>query len=117
MLSQQGEFVFVVAPPDKPGGLPVAQMRIVQSGQTQEDGTKVITSGLKPGEQVVTEGQVFLAPTMPLMVTELDGKPTAAAAAANGSAPAASGAPADASGTPAPAASGAPAAASDSATK
>lgn len=98
MLSQQGEFVFVVAPSDKPGGPPVAQMRIVQTGQTQEDGTKVITSGLKSGEQVVTEGQVFLAPTMPLNVVDLDGKPTASTPAAS-------------------AASGAPAVASDSATK
>jgi len=79
MLSQQGEFVFVVGPPAAAGGLPTAEMRIVQSGQTQEDGTKVITSGLKPGEKVVVEGQVFLAPTMPLNVVTLDGKPTAAA--------------------------------------
>jgi multidrug efflux pump subunit AcrA (membrane-fusion protein) len=91
MLSQQGEFVFVVAP-GKAGELPTAEMRIVQSGQTQEDGTKVITSGLKPGEQVVIEGQVFLAPTMPLMIATLDGKPTAAApsAAASTAAPASS---------------------------
>jgi len=81
MLSQQGEFVFVVAPAAKAGDLPTAEMRIVTSGQTQEDGTKVITSGLKPGEQVVVEGQVFLAPTMPLMITTLDGKPIAAAPA------------------------------------
>jgi membrane fusion protein, multidrug efflux system len=89
MLSQQGEFVFIVAPPAKAGDLPSAEMRIVQTGQTQEDGTKVITSGLKPGEQVVVEGQVFLAPTMPLNVITLDGKPTAAAPTASG-APAAS---------------------------
>jgi multidrug efflux pump subunit AcrA (membrane-fusion protein) len=89
MISQQGEFVFVVAPSAKTGDLPAAEMRVVQSGQTQEDGTKVITSGLKPGEQVVIEGQVFLAPTMPLIVVTLDGKPTAAAPAAS-SAPAAS---------------------------
>jgi len=67
-------------------------MRVVQTGQTQDDGTKVITDGLKPGEQIVSEGQVFLAPTMPLIITDLDGKPTAAA-------PAASGAPAAASGS------------------
>jgi len=30
----------------------------------------------------VVEGQVFLAPTMPLIVATLDGKPTAAAATA-----------------------------------
>jgi multidrug efflux system membrane fusion protein len=84
MLSQQGEFVFIVAPAAKAGDLPTAEMRIVQTGQTQEDGTKVITSGLKPGEQVVVEGQVFLAPTMPLNVITLDGKPTAPAASASG---------------------------------
>jgi len=125
MLSQQGEFVFIVAPPDKPGGMPTAQMRIVQSGQTQEDGEKVITSGLKPGEQVVTEGQVFLAPTMPLNVTELDGQPTASALGAQ-AAPGASGAPTPAAASdtaiPAPAAASdtatpAPAAASDTAAK
>lgn len=98
MLSQQGEFVFIVAPSDKAGGPPVAQMRIVQTGQTEEDGTKVITSGLKPGEQVVTEGQVFLAPTMPLNITELDGKPTASALGADAAA-AGSAAPAAASAT------------------
>jgi len=82
LLSQQGEFVFVVGQPAKPGDMPPAEMRLVQTGQTQEDGTKVITSGLKIGEQVVVQGQVFLAPTMPLIITELDGKPTAAAPAA-----------------------------------
>jgi len=100
-------------------------MRIVQSGQTQEDGEKVITSGLKPGEQVVTEGQVFLAPTMPLNVTELDGQPTASALGAQ-AAPGASGAPTPAAASdtaiPAPAAASdtatpAPAAASDTAAK
>ncbi len=84
MMSQQGEFVFVVATAAKAGDLPTAEMRIVQTGQTQEDGTKVISSGLKPGEQVVVEGQVFLAPTMPLIVVTLDGKPTAAAPSASG---------------------------------
>jgi len=98
MISQQGEFVFIVAAPAKAGEMPIAEMRVVTSGQTQEDGTKVITSGLKPGEQVVVEGQVFLAPTMPLIVATLDGKPTAAA-------PAASGAPNAASVTAAPASS------------
>ena len=81
LLSQQGEFVFVVGTPAKAGDLPPAEMRPVQTGQTQEDGTKVVTAGLKPGEQVVVQGQVFLAPTMPLIITELNGKPTAAAQA------------------------------------
>jgi multidrug efflux system membrane fusion protein len=112
MLSQQGEFVFIVAPAAKAGDMPTAEMRVVQTGQTQDDGTKVITSGLKPGEQVVIEGQVFLAPTMPLIVTTLDGKPTAAAPSASG-APAAAGASDTAA---APNASGAPAPSASSAT-
>jgi multidrug efflux system membrane fusion protein len=106
MLSQQGEFVFVVGAPAAAGGPPTAQMRVVQTGQTQEDGTKVITSGLKSGEQVVTEGQVFLAPTMPLNIIDIDGKLTASGQAAQ-TTPGASGAPAQAT----------PAAASGSATK
>jgi multidrug efflux system membrane fusion protein len=86
LMSQQGEFVFVAAAPAKSGNMPAAEMRLVQTGQTQDDGMKVITSGLKPGEQVVVVGQVFLAPTMPLIISELDGKPTAAAQAAPGAA-------------------------------
>lgn len=86
LLSQQGEFVFVVAPAAKAGDMPTAEMRVVKAGQLQEDGTKVITSGLKAGETVVVQGQVFLAPTMPLIISELNGKPTTAAVPAAGSA-------------------------------
>jgi len=96
LISQQGEFVFVVGTPAKPGDMPPAEMRLVETGQTQDDGMKVITSGLKPGEQVVVQGQVFLAPTMPLIVTQLDGNPTAAAQTA----PATAGASASASAKP-----------------
>ncbi|HTB63625.1 MAG TPA: efflux RND transporter periplasmic adaptor subunit, partial [Opitutales bacterium] len=73
LMSQQGEFVFVADAAAKSGDMPTAEMRVVQTGQTQDDGMKVITSGLKPGEQVVVVGQVFLAPTMPLIISELDG--------------------------------------------
>ncbi|HVU37237.1 MAG TPA: efflux RND transporter periplasmic adaptor subunit [Opitutales bacterium] len=94
-LSQQGEYVFVVGAPAQAGGLPAAEMRQVQTGTSLDDGTKVITSGLKPGDQVIVEGQIFLAQGMPLMVMQADGKPTPAAlaaqAAASGSAASGSG--------------------------
>ncbi len=102
LMSQQGEFVFVVGKAAKPGDLPPAEMRVVQTGQTQDDGMKVITSGLKPGEQVVVEGQLFLAPTMPLIVKTLDGKdvaPAPGAAAGSGGTTPAPTAPAAASGS------------------
>ena len=72
--------------------MPLAEMRVVTPGISQEDGTEVITDGLKPGEQVVVQGQIFLAPANPLIIQDIDGKPTAAAAsaAASGSASAAS---------------------------
>ena len=98
LMSQQGEFVFVLGTPAKAGDLPPAEMRVVQTGQTQDDGMKVITAGLKAGEKVVVEGQLFLAPTMPLMVKVLDGKEVApatqlaGASGATGAAPTASGA-------------------------
>lgn len=93
MLSQQGEYVFVSVQSKEANGLPTADLRLVQTGPSQDDGTRVIASGLKAGEQVVVEGQIFLAPGAPLMVMQADGKPTPAALAAQAatSAPAASG--------------------------
>ncbi len=111
MLSQQGEYVFVAVPPAQANGLPAAELRLVHTGPSQDDGTKVISSGLKAGEQVVVEGQIFLAPGMPLMVMQADGAPTPAALAAK----AATATPAAASGSAAGTAPAAASAASGSA--
>ncbi len=73
-LSQQGPFVFVVKPPAKAGDPPTAEKRPVQTGQAQDNGDVVITSGLKAGEVVVVEGQIFLLPDAPVQVQDLDGK-------------------------------------------
>lgn len=52
---QNGEFVFVVK------GDQTAENRSVQTGITY-DGVRVITSGVKPGESVVIDGQMKLTP-------------------------------------------------------
>jgi multidrug efflux system membrane fusion protein len=53
--SQEGQIVFVVKP-----DLTV-EVRAVEAGRAI-DGDVIITKGLKPGEQVVTDGQLRLAP-------------------------------------------------------
>ena len=52
---QNGEFVFIVKPDN------TAEDRPVEAGVTY-DGIRVITSGVKPGETVVTDGQMKLTP-------------------------------------------------------
>ena len=52
---QEGQYVFVVRPDSK------VEMRPVTAGQTVGDDTVILT-GLQPGEQVVTEGQMRLTP-------------------------------------------------------
>jgi membrane fusion protein, multidrug efflux system len=52
---QNGEFVFIVKPDN------TAEDRPVETGVTY-DGIRVITSGVKPGETVVTDGQMKLTP-------------------------------------------------------
>jgi multidrug efflux system membrane fusion protein len=69
---QEGKFVFVVTADGK------AEMRAVTVGSVLGD-EAVIVTGLRAGEQVVTEGQLRLAPGMPVEV-----KPEAAAATAPG---------------------------------
>jgi multidrug efflux pump subunit AcrA (membrane-fusion protein) len=54
----------------------------VETGQAQDDGQVVITSGLKAGEVVVVEGEIFLLPDAPVQVQDLDGKTVAQPAAA-----------------------------------
>jgi len=80
-LSQQGAFVFVVAAAADGKPLTV-EKRVVQAGQTQDDGMTVINSGLKTGEQVVVHGQIFLQPGSAVKVMDLDGQPVGAPASA-----------------------------------
>jgi len=54
--SAQGKYVYVVK------GNKTVDFRKVETGQLQADNTIVITKGLKPGERVVTVGQVKLYP-------------------------------------------------------
>lgn len=54
-LSQRGRYVFVVKPDNR------VEMRTVTVGQAVDDKT-IIADGLKPGEIVVTEGQLRLVP-------------------------------------------------------
>jgi membrane fusion protein, multidrug efflux system len=53
--SQNGDFVFVVRPDQ------TVEMRPVQPGVTR-DGETVVNQGLRPGETVVTDGQLRLVP-------------------------------------------------------
>ena len=59
----QGKFVYVV---DEKG---TAQPRPVEAGEWAEN-TWVITSGLKPGERVITDGVLKLGPGAPVKVAE-----------------------------------------------
>jgi len=88
-LDQEGQFVFVVVPGQAGAPSTVAQ-RMVDLGQLQPNGLRVISSGVKPGEIVVVRNQLFLQPGMPVQVAELDGKNLmpAPAPAAGGAAPA-----------------------------
>ena len=60
-LSQRGPFVFVVKPDN------TLEQRAVKPGQRQGD-LVVVSEGLKPGESVVTSGQLALAPGMTVNV-------------------------------------------------
>lgn len=89
MEGPQGKFVYVVAPSDKPElkGAPVATQRPVQAGEWVDlpDGKAwVIRSGLKSGDQVITDGLMRIGPGAPVQVAQ------APAAAASAPAPAAS---------------------------
>jgi len=52
---QEGEFVFIIKPDH------TVEVRPVETGRTI-DSDVIITKGLKPGEQVVTTGQLRLVP-------------------------------------------------------
>jgi multidrug efflux system membrane fusion protein len=88
-LDQEGQFVFVVVP-GKAGAPATAEQRMVELGQLQQNGLRVVTAGVKAGDVVVVRNQLFLQAGMPVMVAELDGKnlmPAPAAAAPGGAAP------------------------------
>ncbi len=53
---QQGSYAFVIKSDN------TVEQRVIKVGQLQEDGTMVVKDGLKEGERVVVEGQVFLMP-------------------------------------------------------
>jgi multidrug efflux system membrane fusion protein len=94
---QDGQFVYVVKQ-DK-----TVEMRPVVAG-TRVDQELVIDRGLTPGETIVTEGQLRLAPGSRVQVRDGRGGPGGggrrAAAEGGGGAPGPGGAPADPSGAP-----------------
>jgi membrane fusion protein, multidrug efflux system len=61
-FSLYGDSVYVVAPDEKAGGDALrADRRFVRTGETRGDKIAIV-EGLKPGERVVTEGQIRLQP-------------------------------------------------------
>ncbi|HYF42329.1 MAG TPA: efflux RND transporter periplasmic adaptor subunit [Ramlibacter sp.] len=84
MEGQQGKFVYVVAPSDKPEmkGAEVATPRPVQAGEWVDlPGGKswVIREGLKGGERVITDGLMRIGPGAPVQVAQAQ-KPAGAGA-------------------------------------
>jgi membrane fusion protein, multidrug efflux system len=75
-ISQNGPFVFVVKPDS------TLDLRPVRAGQRQGD-LVVITDGLKPGETVVTSGQLQLAPGTKVVAQPIDAPRDGASAAGN----------------------------------
>lgn len=71
-LSQQGPYVWVINHEDK------AEMRPVKLGQQQGD-LVVVDSGVKPGERVVTSGQLGVAPGAKVRVEQASMPATPAA--------------------------------------
>jgi len=74
---QQGAFVYIVNPDS------TVSTRPVQVDRTVDDLT-VVSSGLKPGESVVTDGQLRLSPGAKVVIK----KPNAQGAAADAAPPA-----------------------------
>ncbi|WP_269537760.1 efflux RND transporter periplasmic adaptor subunit [Cerasicoccus fimbriatus] len=67
-IGQNGRYVFVI---DEANG--IVHLKNVEVGQTQDDGTVVIKSGVKPGDKLVGEGLNFLRDGMEIVV--VDGNP------------------------------------------
>jgi multidrug efflux system membrane fusion protein len=68
-MSQQGPYVLVVKEGTDKGGKPatIAEMRPVKLGQVHGDRI-VLESGVKAGEQVITDGQMMVQPGGPVKV-------------------------------------------------
>jgi len=73
-LNQQGKFVFVLHPGAKPTDPQTVEQQPVETGQTQDGGLIVVTSGVKAGDQVVVRNSVFLQDKGQVLVATLDGK-------------------------------------------
>ena len=69
-VGQNGPYVFVVKSDM------TLDLRQVTPGQRQEGDLTVITKGLKPGETVVTAGQLQLAPGTKVVVKSSNNNPT-----------------------------------------
>jgi membrane fusion protein, multidrug efflux system len=63
-VGQNGPYVFVVKADS------TLDLRQVKPGQRQDGDTTVIINGVKPGETVVTRGQLQLAPGMKVAAQE-----------------------------------------------
>ena len=63
-IGQNGPYVFVVNPDS------TLDLRQVKPGQRQDGDTTVIMNGVKPGESVITRGQLQLAPGMKVAAQE-----------------------------------------------
>ena len=68
----QGKFVYVVNEQSQ------AEARPVEAGEWSGN-TWIITSGLKPGERVITDGVMKLGPGAPVRIADPNAKPAAAA--------------------------------------
>jgi multidrug efflux system membrane fusion protein len=75
-ISQQGLFVYKIAPNDKSPTKAIAAMQPVTVGQRHGD-MVVIESGLTAGDQIVASGFTMLQPDAPVMVLNAGGMPGA----------------------------------------
>ena len=76
-VGQNGPYVFIVKPDS------TLDLRQVHPGQKQEGDLTVLKDGVKPGESVVTRGQLQLAPGMKVTVQEDQQLPPPRSAAAD----------------------------------
>jgi multidrug efflux system membrane fusion protein len=79
-IGQNGPYVFVVK------GDSTLDLRQVKPGQRQDGDMTVIINGVKPGESVVTRGQLQLAPGMKVAAQEDKSSQSSAAGARDNSA-------------------------------
>jgi membrane fusion protein, multidrug efflux system len=87
-VQEEGDasFVFVV-PPAKGEAPAKAERRAIQVGQ-RRDGFVEVTAGLKPGDQIITEGLVRLRPGQPVRIANAgQERPAGAGRAATGGPP------------------------------